>query len=797
MSAKSVPGVASGSESQSLGGATDSHRPIHIKNTFIELRCDGEVEEENVDRKRLLRSDPTPLKGLAKQIDDAMASQAGADGGSVDVSPLTTPDASRPAIDLPRPAPTGQQMQHPPISPANSNAQPPQSSQSSLSEAVRAPTGSGGSPTGVLVGGLSPAVAGGSLSPSQLQQPQTQAAPQQLLPPRQPPPQQISPSSLQQPASLSLHEQVPSPAGLQQPPSPSLHQQLLVTAQTKQPVTTLHQQLLLQEAQKHAPDAAAASKHEADIRQELFDGSGTFESCHSVTAGGTTFAEKWAVISEQMKGGRRGGANDDASSSDSQSSPNVGADKPRKPTRRGGRRARHRKLAALARAQEAAAVAGGGESAAVAGQAPPPAMSGVAADHGNPEVIVLGTGVSTLRQAPLHPESAVASADEVARAMAARMGQAQALGQHCPQSSAVHLATSMQHVQMPPGTQVLQQQPQQHHAHLQPQHLVPPQVQHPQVPNAASMQLQPQHGALHHMQQRPPGAAEMYRADAPLSPAVAAPYDAWGQGCGGSTANLSNSELIGKRVLITGLLRTPHFNGQWGRVESYDAQMDRFLVSVPSSQGSEPLFAKLRRENLVVPATVKLTFDGLGGDRSVDAAMPQHPAAAGLPGTVQSCPQSAAVWQTAPGPELAMSVAPPQPVSPLPCLGTAPKPQMPLAAPSQCFAPQPPSTGSGSLRPPSAPVPSALDFEDSYGGCMMGITPKPSPKHVAEGGPGLLPRKPGDAAAALLAPPFSGPSADFEDSWGGALFAGALAQGSPTAGNVATYTTVQRTLGQQ
>eukprot|EP00913_Durusdinium_trenchii_P012033 g11305.t1 len=66
-------------------------------------------------------------------------------------------------------------------------------------------------------------------------------------------------------------------------------------------------------------------------------------------------------------------------------------------------------------------------------------------------------------------------------------------------------------------------------------------------------------------------------------------------------ASVDGVHLIGSTVLIQGLIRSPEFNGQWGYVESYDPQMQRYLVSVvlPTQlPGEAPLYAKLRRDNL-------------------------------------------------------------------------------------------------------------------------------------------------------------------------------------------------------
>jgi hypothetical protein len=63
-----------------------------------------------------------------------------------------------------------------------------------------------------------------------------------------------------------------------------------------------------------------------------------------------------------------------------------------------------------------------------------------------------------------------------------------------------------------------------------------------------------------------------------------------------------SDDVIGRWVLVTGLVRHPHFNGQWGLAEEYDADMQRYVVRVlmGSEGGAQPVVAKLRRENFVV-----------------------------------------------------------------------------------------------------------------------------------------------------------------------------------------------------
>eukprot|EP00929_Paragymnodinium_shiwhaense_P044728 TRINITY_DN22938_c0_g1_i1.p1 TRINITY_DN22938_c0_g1~~TRINITY_DN22938_c0_g1_i1.p1 ORF type:complete len:1031 (+),score=279.59 TRINITY_DN22938_c0_g1_i1:161-3253(+) len=61
---------------------------------------------------------------------------------------------------------------------------------------------------------------------------------------------------------------------------------------------------------------------------------------------------------------------------------------------------------------------------------------------------------------------------------------------------------------------------------------------------------------------------------------------------------------IGRWVLITGLVKSPQFNGQWGLIEAYDVDMRRYVVRVllGSEGGAQPALAKLRRENFVLVA---------------------------------------------------------------------------------------------------------------------------------------------------------------------------------------------------
>jgi len=73
----------------------------------------------------------------------------------------------------------------------------------------------------------------------------------------------------------------------------------------------------------------------------------------------------------------------------------------------------------------------------------------------------------------------------------------------------------------------------------------------------------------------------------------------------------SSFDLVGKRVLVQGLVRMPEFNGQWGTVTAYDESLQRYKVSLQIASGA-PLVAKLKRENLFIPdATPVMDLAGI------------------------------------------------------------------------------------------------------------------------------------------------------------------------------------------
>ncbi|CAJ1461072.1 unnamed protein product [Effrenium voratum] len=72
--------------------------------------------------------------------------------------------------------------------------------------------------------------------------------------------------------------------------------------------------------------------------------------------------------------------------------------------------------------------------------------------------------------------------------------------------------------------------------------------------------------------------------------------------------DLDSEQVIGRRVQITGLTKTPEFNGQWGKVTHFDATCERYSVQLLPAEGI-PMIVKLRGENLHMPAVLSLRFE--------------------------------------------------------------------------------------------------------------------------------------------------------------------------------------------
>ncbi|CAE8581914.1 unnamed protein product [Polarella glacialis] len=60
------------------------------------------------------------------------------------------------------------------------------------------------------------------------------------------------------------------------------------------------------------------------------------------------------------------------------------------------------------------------------------------------------------------------------------------------------------------------------------------------------------------------------------------------------------SDLIGARAVISGLVRSPEFNGHSCLIEAYDAEVKRYVVRVYLGDEGGPVTAKLRLENLSI-----------------------------------------------------------------------------------------------------------------------------------------------------------------------------------------------------
>eukprot|EP00931_Biecheleriopsis_adriatica_P047882 TRINITY_DN27639_c0_g1_i1.p1 TRINITY_DN27639_c0_g1~~TRINITY_DN27639_c0_g1_i1.p1 ORF type:complete len:781 (+),score=185.66 TRINITY_DN27639_c0_g1_i1:160-2502(+) len=73
------------------------------------------------------------------------------------------------------------------------------------------------------------------------------------------------------------------------------------------------------------------------------------------------------------------------------------------------------------------------------------------------------------------------------------------------------------------------------------------------------------------------------------------------------------TSLVGCRVQITGLVRTSEFNGQWGKVQDFDAALGRFSVQLLTAEGPSEI-VKLCRENLHVPPVLALRFEDDGAE---------------------------------------------------------------------------------------------------------------------------------------------------------------------------------------
>lgn len=230
---------------------------------------------------------------------------------------------------------------------------------------------------------------------------------------------------------------------------------------------------------------------------------------------------------------------------------------------------------------------------------------------------------------------------------------------------------------------------------------------------------------------------------------------------------LKHTVVIGKRVMISGLLKSPEFNGQWGQVESYDNDMQRYNVWIDDAKRGQPVLAKLRRENLVVPPTVVLrpTFS----EESLQVAALSS-------GQSSVVPSSMSTMSTDAPPEPAFVPFPVSSLAPLPAAtGVLAPAESGLAAARGAWAtcearavgglngPVAPPYEMGLVNATCAPGPAA-DFEDSIGGMLL--------DELARSPELPIMRSPSLSASKRDHPVCIGLSADFEDSMGLTLFSG-------------------------
>eukprot|EP00747_Dinoflagellata_sp_TGD_P216775 gnl/TRDRNA2_/TRDRNA2_89271_c0_seq1.p1 gnl/TRDRNA2_/TRDRNA2_89271_c0~~gnl/TRDRNA2_/TRDRNA2_89271_c0_seq1.p1 ORF type:complete len:498 (+),score=91.30 gnl/TRDRNA2_/TRDRNA2_89271_c0_seq1:221-1495(+) len=216
--------------------------------------------------------------------------------------------------------------------------------------------------------------------------------------------------------------------------------------------------------------------------------------------------------------------------------------------------------------------------------------------------------------------------------------------------------------------------------------------------------------------QTPPAAADA--ATPALGCSAASPTMMPAAGAAASQVQASDSdELVGKRVLLTGLVRTTEFNGEWGRVEAFDAELQRYTVCVLLESGP-PVLAKLRRENLIAPKTVALMFDEDGTEKATPKA-----AFAGAGKSVLSLDELVA--PTTPSP-----VAPVLPFGAVPTPSTtvpsAPSP-IGMVLPSPGTLPGP-STGALPAPSPGPPATSVSKSPSMAAPSSKSSLSKPAPK---------------------------------------------------------------------
>lgn len=78
--------------------------------------------------------------------------------------------------------------------------------------------------------------------------------------------------------------------------------------------------------------------------------------------------------------------------------------------------------------------------------------------------------------------------------------------------------------------------------------------------------------------------------------------------CSSEQPGDASEAIVGRRAQVVGLVRTPEYNGQWGQVQDFDPNLGRYNVQLLASDGP-PVIVKLRRENLHIPKAVFLRFE--------------------------------------------------------------------------------------------------------------------------------------------------------------------------------------------
>eukprot|EP00929_Paragymnodinium_shiwhaense_P075694 TRINITY_DN38728_c0_g1_i1.p1 TRINITY_DN38728_c0_g1~~TRINITY_DN38728_c0_g1_i1.p1 ORF type:complete len:1271 (-),score=240.67 TRINITY_DN38728_c0_g1_i1:89-3814(-) len=674
------PGITmSGSKT---GSPQNQPHPVGclVKNTFIEVQDDELCKDS-----RIIRSDPSPIQGLAARLFEPCSSVQEALAGGVQ-SAGATPTGNRGGI---------------------------------LSAAICGDAAGSLDSSGTWQTARSLSISGHS----------GRALEEQQLLQRQ---QQLQAAAPHQQPSISAEVVEEANAGSQPGPAPSIQ--------------TLPQEKANAAASPFPAGAAAVAAAVTPGLQEATAPATTRRLDDALAAKGPQSALAPTAAAAHTTSPQADSDADSVGSGDSGGDQAQSGARTRKPTRRGGRRARHRKEAAKARmvAQQQAegGLDGGLEAPADAAATVQPAA---AAPPLQPQVAAGFAAQDAVRRGGRPPKKSVLAASAAAGAFGD--------GSHLGGAGDVRSASKSSGDQG--GMSGMSRSPDTGGLGLH------------QDGNSVARGVSPQQ-----LQRRTPERPAVLTIESPQQVAPAATL-AGIQMPGSPPADL---EVIGKRVLITGLVRAPHFNNQWGRVEAYDASMQRYIVQVildPASGQApgQPVMAKLKRENMIVPPPLSLNL----ADSVVDPNSPLSLAAT-VPGP--PVPQAHMPGMPVP-PAYQPPIAPPvlmpgvgSPPAVGPTLGTAP----PLARPMPPALGGPPVwQGVSATEPaflptyPQPPPPNMLQSKDLRGNGLShhGLPQSPSvmdPSH-AIGNLGFRGRGPSPLSLNDLVAG-GGPSADFEDSMG-------------------------------